>query len=119
MKKLSIILTALAILACFSAPGFAMLRKDLQAAKGTVTYINSARTEITIKDNASGKDVTFSSKGVSSDISTGSTVLVMYKVGTTNAKSVRLVVPRARRAGGMANNAMKPASTPSTSKYGY
>lgn len=97
MKKISMFFLAVAMTAVFTVPSFAMLRKDLQTVKGTVTYINSTRTEITVKDGNTGKDVTFSSPGVGAEIATGSLVLVMYKTGTTTAKSVRIVVPRVKR----------------------
>lgn len=91
MKKLSAIFLAVAILAVFTTPSFAMLRKDLQSVKGTVTSINTARTEITIKDSVTGKDVTFKSPGVSMDVIKGQVVVVLYKTGTTDAKTVRVV----------------------------
>lgn len=91
MKKLSAIFLAVAVLAVFTTPSFAMLRKDLQSAKGIVTSINMARTEITIKDSVTGKDVTFKSPGVSADVMKGQVVVVLYKVGTNDAKTVRVV----------------------------
>lgn len=91
MKKLSAIFLAVAVLAVFTTPSFAMLRKDLQSAKGTVSSINAARTEITIKDSVTGKDVMFKSPGVSVDVMKGQVVVILYKVGTNDAKTVRVV----------------------------
>ncbi len=91
MKKLSAIFLAVAVLAVFTTPSFAMLRKDLQSVKGIVTSINTARTEITVKDSVSGKEVTFNSPGVSVDVMKGQVVVVLYKVGTNDAKTVRVV----------------------------
>ncbi len=112
MKRFSVVVLAVAMTAFFVTPGFAMLRKDMQSAKGTVTYINSARTEVTIKDSTSGKDVTFSTGAVGADIKMGSAVIVLYKTGTTSAKTVRLLP--AKRGG--AAVAKVPAAAP-TSTY--
>ena len=91
MKRLNVVLFTVAMTVFFVTPSFAMLRKDMQSTKGTVTYNNSARTEVTIKDSTSGKDVTFSTVGVGADIKMGSAVIVLYKTGTTSAKTVRLL----------------------------
>ena len=91
MKRLSAIFLAVAVLVVLTTPSFAMLRKDLQIVKGTVVNINSARNVITVKDSVSGKNVTFNSPGVSVDVMEGSLVVVIYKVGTNDAKTVRIV----------------------------
>lgn len=131
MKKLSILFLSLALIAGFTTPGFAQLRKDLATVKGIVVYINSSRTEITVKDVATGKEVTFTSPGVPAGIMNGNPVVVLYKKGTTNATTVRLV--GGKKATAMATapvapvtyQAPKPAATtsattaPAKSKYGW
>ncbi|MCB9771711.1 MAG: hypothetical protein H6754_04115 [Candidatus Omnitrophica bacterium] len=93
MKKLNVCLLAVAMIAVFAAPSFAMLRKDLASAKGTVSYVNASRTEITIKDGA-GKESTFTSDGISVDVTPGSPVVVLYTIGTNKAKTVRVIHPK-------------------------
>ncbi len=112
MKKLSVVLLAGVMMAAFVTPSFAMLRKDLQSSRGTVTYINPARTELTIKDSSSGKEATFSGPVLAPSVVMGSTVIILYKTGTTVAKTVR-VIP-AKKAGARA--AAAPASTYSAPK---
>ncbi len=107
MKKLSVVLLAGAMMAVFVTPSFAILRKDLQSSRGPVTYINPARTELTIKDSSSGKEMTFSGPVLAPTVVTGSTVIILYKTGTTVAKTVR-VVP-AKRSGAPAAAASVPA----------
>ena len=94
MKKLSAVFLAAVMTAVFVTPSFALLRKDLQSAKGTVTYVNPARTEFTIKDNNTGKDVSFTIPALNAAVVVGSPVVVLYKAGTTVAKTVRVVTPK-------------------------
>ncbi len=103
MKKLSAIFVAVAMMAVLATPSFAILRKDMQSIRGTVTYVNSARTEITVKDSSSGKDLTFTSPGLGAAIVAGTPVVILYKTGTTVAKTVRVIVPK--KAGGRARAA--------------
>ncbi len=91
MKKLNVFLLAMMMTVIFTAPSFAMLRKDIDTVKGMVTYINPARTEITVKESATGKDVTFSSPSVAAEVMNGSPVIVLYKKGTTTAKTIRVI----------------------------
>ncbi len=130
MKKLSVLFLAVMMSMVFVAPSFAILRKDLQSVKGVVSYVNSARTEITVKDSTSGRDVTFSSPGVPVDIMSGNLVVILYKTGTTTAKTVR-VVPAKKGAAPVAASYTAPkavssnsytmpkTTTPTTKKTGW
>jgi len=131
MKKLMTIVLSMAMMTIFAAPSFAMLRKDLASVKGTVVSVNSARTEITVKDMTTGKEVSFSSPGVPSEATTGKTVIVLYKKGTMNATTVRVVhkpgaitasAPAATTYQAPKTTAAKTATTtttPEKSKYGW
>ena len=91
MRNLRIVVLMMAMIVWFASPSFAVLRKDLATIKGKITYINAARNEVTVKDDNTGKEVTFTAKVVDATVYNGSAVMVMYKVGTHNATSVRLV----------------------------
>lgn len=131
MKKLGTLFLAIAMITLFAAPSFAVLRKDLASVKGTVVSINSTRTEITVKDMTTGKEVSFSSPVVSPAIMPGNPVIVLYKKGTTTATTVRLVGGKKATAmatapaAAMTYQAPKPAATtsattaPAKSKYGW
>lgn len=90
MKKLSILFLTIAMITLFAAPSFAQLRKDLAIVKGTVVLINSSRTEISVRDMITGKDVAFEISNIPVDVVSGKSVVVIYKVGTKKATSVRL-----------------------------
>lgn len=112
MKRLSIVVLMMAMVAMFATPSSAMLRKDLANIKGKVTYVNAARNEVTVKDYASGKDVTFTAtKGVDVGIGPGTEVTVIYKKGTTTATSVRQVA-KPSAGGGMAQPAAATPAAP-------
>lgn len=119
MKKLSVIFLAAAMAAFFVTPGFAMLRKDMQSSKGIVSYINSARTEVTIKDSTTGKDVTFSSVVfITPDIKIGSAVIVLHKTGTTVAKTVRLLPAKRAVSAPQVSAPASGYSAPKSDSYG-
>lgn len=118
MKKLSVIFLAVAMAAFFATPSFAMLRKDMQSSKGVVVYINSARTEVTIKDSTTGKDVTFSSAGITPDIKIGSAVIVLHKTGTTSAKTVRLLPARRAVSAGQVSAPASGYTAPKSDSFG-
>lgn len=91
MRKLTVLFLSIAMLAISAAPSFAMLRKDLASVKGTVVSVNSSRTEITVREMTTGKDVSFSHAGIPADVTSGKPVIVLYKKGTMKATAVRVV----------------------------
>lgn len=129
MKKLTILFLSIAMMTVFAAPSFAMLRKDLASVKGTVVSVNSTRTEVTVKDMTTGKDMIFSHAGIAAEVTAGKPVIVLYKKGTMNATAIRMVrkpgAVAAAPAPAMTNQAPKATATTTTttpakpSKYGW
>ena len=111
MKKISIVMLVLAFMLCSMPQSFAQLRKDMNVMKGSLTMVDSGKSKITVKDNSSGKEMTFVVKrGVDESLVVGKEVSVMYKAGTTIANSVKVV---------QAKNAAPMAQSKSTSTKKY
>ena len=95
MKKISIVMLVLAFMLCSMPQSFAQLRKDMNVMKGSLTMVGSGKSKITVKDNSSGKEMTFVVKrGVDESLVVGKEVSVMYKAGTNVANSVKVVQPK-------------------------
>lgn len=118
MKKIGIVVLMMAMIAALATPGFAQLRKDLAYLKGRVVYVNAARTEITVKDPTSGKDITFSAaKGIDPSIAPGSLATIIYKKGTMNATRVALAGGAKAKAAAM--SAQQPVAAPAKKNSWY
>ena len=90
MKKTGILLIVVAIiLAVFSSPGFALLKKNYAALKGKITRVDAAKNEITVNDSSTGKETTFYVKrGVNPSLQVGVNVAIIFKIGTNVATNV-------------------------------
>lgn len=90
MRRVIVSFFVLTFLICFSSPGFAQLRKDMQIIYGKLVSMDVNKREVTIKD-AAGQEMTFVvKKGVDPSLQIGNEVVVMYKIGTNAANWVKL-----------------------------
>ena len=91
MRRITKVLLAVFLLSVLSAVSFAsMMKKDISIFKGTVLSIDAKLSQLKLKDSKTGKEMTFSYKGLGSNIGTGSNVIVIQDNGTKAVKSIRL-----------------------------
>lgn len=98
MKKVFSMILMVGMVLALCSPSFAVLRQDMAAARGPVVWTDPGKSLITIQDEATGQEMTFTvKKGVDPSLEPGTRVILIYKKETNVANSVRVITPRAAR----------------------
>ena len=95
MKRVIVMMTVAVLFFSFSTPSFALLRKDLEIAKGRVVAVDAAKNEMIITDYGTGLNKAYIvPAAVVGSLEKGKEVVVISKPGSNIARSVRLVIKR-------------------------
>ena len=93
MKKWIVMMAVVGLLGVVTTPGFSQLRKDIGVVRGSIVNVDGLKNSITVRDFRNGSEMTFTLKKDSpSSFTKDMAVIVLYKIGTTVANTVRPIV---------------------------
>lgn len=98
MRRIVVVVVAMAMILGFVTPSFAILRKDLDRITGKVIRIDLVNNQVTIQREDTGINATYTAPGGDlSVIKEGQRVLVVANTGSTTARTVRAMITRPKR----------------------
>ncbi|MFA5059391.1 MAG: hypothetical protein WC676_02040 [Candidatus Omnitrophota bacterium] len=90
MKKVVIGLVALFALVFFASPSFALLRRDIQIARGEVVSTDIMNSQVTIKDGAGVLSTFNVDAGTVRSLMKGQRINIIHKAGSKTAQNVSI-----------------------------
>lgn len=95
MRKFFSAVLAIGMVLYFCGTSSAILRQDMDAVRGILVATDPERSEVTVRDNATGEEKTFFvKKGIDPSLELGTNVILIVKKGTNVANSVRPIRQR-------------------------